>query len=218
MAQMHRLAPDHEEIPKEAFIWERTEKFMRLMPKQFANAEKQNRFEKLIKPYAVLEQEYQFLKDNLSELHSPVVFCHNDLLLTNILHNIKENTVTFIDYEYTAYNYQAFDIANHFAEFAGIDAPNYALYPEEHLQREWLKIYLQVYNKSSAVTECQITRLYIQVNKFVLLSHFFWGCWALIQSKHSNIDFDFLEYASMRFHEYFQRKENFYKVELSTKE
>lgn len=27
--------------------------------------------------------------------------------------------VQFIDYEYTGYNYQAFDIGNHFNEFAG---------------------------------------------------------------------------------------------------
>ena len=63
--------------------------------------------------------EYQTLKDSLSKLESPIVFCHNDLLLTNVLHNQVENKVTFIDFEYAAYNLQAFDIANHFAEFAG---------------------------------------------------------------------------------------------------
>lgn len=31
--------------------------------------------------------------------------------------------VRFIDYEYTGYNYQAFDIGNHFNEFAGELAP-----------------------------------------------------------------------------------------------
>lgn len=32
--------------------------------------------------------------------------------------------VRFIDYEYSSYNYQAFDIGNHFNEFAGL--PNLA--------------------------------------------------------------------------------------------
>lgn len=77
------------------------------------------RFEKLIKPINVLKQNYQLLKKTLLDLHSEVVFAHNDLLLGNVLYNQKENIVTFIDFEYTAYNYQAFDIANHFAEFAG---------------------------------------------------------------------------------------------------
>ena len=59
------------------------------------------------------------MKNNLSELDYSIVFCHNDLLLTNILYNERENKVTFIDFEYATYNAQAFDIANHFAEFAG---------------------------------------------------------------------------------------------------
>lgn len=77
------------------------------------------RFEILIQPYEVLEKEYQILKKKLLKVDSPVVYAHNDLLLTNILYNRQQESVIFIDYEYTAFNYQAFDIANHFAEFAG---------------------------------------------------------------------------------------------------
>lgn len=73
----------------------------------------------LIPSHAILEKEYQMLKDTLSKEDSPVVFAHNDLLLGNILYNSKRESVVFIDYEYTAFNYQAFDIANHFTEFAG---------------------------------------------------------------------------------------------------
>lgn len=78
-----------------------------------------SRFEKVIKSHSSLLHEYQTLKDSLSKIDSPVVFCHNDLLLTNILYNQERNQVTFIDFEFAAYNAQAFDIANHFAEFAG---------------------------------------------------------------------------------------------------
>lgn len=52
---------------------------------------------------------------------SPVVFCHNDLQEGNIL--LKENessgchSLCLIDYEYCAYNYRGFDIANHFIEW-----------------------------------------------------------------------------------------------------
>jgi ethanolamine kinase len=73
----------------------------------------------LIPPKNKLEEEFAELKVQLSSVGSPVVFCHNDLLLANIIYNAKKNTVTFIDYEYSNYNYQAFDIGNHFAEFAG---------------------------------------------------------------------------------------------------
>lgn len=73
----------------------------------------------LIPSHAVLEKEYQMLKSTLSKVNSPIVFAHNDLLLGNILYNQKQESVVFIDYEYTAFNYQAFDIVNHFTEFAG---------------------------------------------------------------------------------------------------
>lgn len=53
------------------------------------------------------------------EIDSPVVFAHNDLLLGNILYDESEKKVTFIDYEYADFNYQAYDIGNHFDEFAG---------------------------------------------------------------------------------------------------
>lgn len=212
MAQMHLLQPDSLDIPQKASIWEKTERFMELMPKQFSNSKKQERFEQLIKPYTVLEKEYEYLKENLSCLESPIVFAHNDLLLGNVLYNKKAATVTFIDYEYTAYNYQAFDIANHFAEFAGLEIPDYSLYPEEELQRAWLKVYLSEYKRSEYVPENEINQLYVQVNKFVLLSHFFWGCWSLIQSEYSSIDFDYLKYAAVRFDEYFKRRDEFFKM------
>uniref|UniRef100_A0A8D1CJW0 ethanolamine kinase n=1 Tax=Sus scrofa TaxID=9823 RepID=A0A8D1CJW0_PIG len=67
----------------------------------------------------VLEQELAWLKEHLSQLDSPVVFCHNDLLCKNIIYDSTKGHVRFIDYEYAGYNYQAFDIGNHFNEFAG---------------------------------------------------------------------------------------------------
>lgn len=38
----------------------------------------------------VLEQEMTWMKEHLSQLGSPVVLCHNDLLCKNIIHNAKE--------------------------------------------------------------------------------------------------------------------------------
>ncbi|XP_046432545.1 ethanolamine kinase 1 [Neodiprion pinetum] len=210
LAEMHKLNPTHPEISTEPFIWDKIEKFMRIMPKSFSNKEKQAKFRRIIQPYTELEKQYQLLKNELSKLDNVVVFAHNDLLLGNVLHNAKENTVTFIDYEYSAYNYQAYDIANHFAEFVGLDVPDYSLYPDETLQRDWLRLYLEEYNGTPDVTENEIKKLYIHVNKFLLLSHFFWGCWSLIQSEHSLIGFDFLEYASIRFNELFKKKDQLF--------
>lgn len=43
MAQMHKLKPDSAEISKEAFIWDKIEKFMDIMPKKFSDDFKQAR-------------------------------------------------------------------------------------------------------------------------------------------------------------------------------
>uniref|UniRef100_H0X5R3 ethanolamine kinase n=2 Tax=Otolemur garnettii TaxID=30611 RepID=H0X5R3_OTOGA len=153
----------------------------------------------------VLEWELAWLKEHLSQLDSPVVFCHNDLLCKNIIYDSTKGHVRFIDYEYAGYNYQAYDIGNHFNEFAGVNEVDYCQYPSRETQLQWLHYYLQA-QKGMAVTPREVERLYVQVNKFALASHFFWALWALIQSKYSTIDFDFLRYAVIRFNQYFKVK------------
>ncbi|TEA30988.1 hypothetical protein DBR06_SOUSAS9610029 [Sousa chinensis] len=138
-------------------------------------------------------------------LDSPVVFCHNDLLCKNIIYDSTKGHVRFIDYEYAGYNYQAFDIGNHFNEFAGVNEVDYCWYPARETQLQWLRYYLQA-QKGMAVTPREVERLYVQVNKFALASHFFWALWALIQSQFSTIDFNFLRYAVIRFNQYFKVK------------
>ncbi|XP_003474857.1 ethanolamine kinase 2 isoform X2 [Cavia porcellus] len=153
----------------------------------------------------VLERELAWLKEHLSQLNSPVVFCHNDLLCKNIIYDSAKGRVQFIDYEYTGYNYQAFDIGNHFNEFAGVSGVDYCWYPTQETQLLWLRFYLQA-QKGTAVTPREVERLYVQVNKFALASHFFWALWALIQNQFSTINFDFLRYAEIRFNQYFKVK------------
>lgn len=77
------------------------------------------RRQKLLPTLDQLKHEFQQLHDALNKVDSPVIFAHNDLLLGNILIDEKTDKVRFIDYEYAAYNFQAYDIGNHFAEYAG---------------------------------------------------------------------------------------------------
>jgi ethanolamine kinase len=56
-------------------------------------------------------------------------------------------------------------------------------------------------------TKDQVAKLYDEVNGFSLASHFYWGLWAMIQAMVSDIDFDYMEYAVLRFDEYDKRKE-----------
>ena len=67
----------------------------------------------------VLDQEISHLEKYLTALGCPVVFSHNDLLLGNVIWDELKGSASFIDFEYGAANYQVYDIANHFNEFAG---------------------------------------------------------------------------------------------------
>ncbi|CAK8671283.1 unnamed protein product [Clavelina lepadiformis] len=165
----------------------------------------------------VLRKEVDELESCLTNLNSPIVFCHNDILLHNVIYNEHAEKISFIDYEYAGFNYQAYDIGNHFCEFAGIDDVDYNLYPGKDFQLKWLRHYLNAwyqYNFPDGCTDTsqmddKVDILYKQVNKFALASHLSWGIWALVQAKYSTIDFDYKEYSKLRLDEYHRRKDDF---------
>lgn len=194
-------------------------KYLNLVPASFADPIKDERYKKCIPSKEDLEVEITTLRSHLINLESPVVFSHNDLLLKNIIYNKEKGAVTFIDYEYADYNFQALDIGNHFCEFAGVEKYEPHLYPDKDFQLRWLRDYLEAWHEVNGWNEEDITDesveiLYIQVTKFSLAAHLFWGIWALIQSAHSMLDFDFLGYAKERIDEYFARKEEFLSLEF----
>ncbi|XP_049590561.1 ethanolamine kinase 2 [Syngnathus scovelli] len=209
MAHIHAIHAHNGCIPKPN-LWIKMQKYFSLVATEFTEQASNTRIQKEVPSKEVLEQEMVWMKEHLSTLGSPVVLCHNDLLCKNIIHNSKEAHVRFIDYEYSSYNYQAFDIGNHFNEFAGMADLDYGLYPSREMQMDWLRCYLQAFKlftkKTEEVSAKELETLYVQVNKFALASHFFWGFWALIQAKYSSIDFDFLGYAVLRFNQYFKIK------------
>jgi len=81
--------------------------------------------------FAAMESEIKQLQSLCDNLHSPVVFGHNDLLSGNIvvlqqkgfdpLNPDPNGALQFIDFEYSVYTYRGFDIGNHFNEYAGFD-------------------------------------------------------------------------------------------------
>ncbi|XP_029455972.1 LOW QUALITY PROTEIN: ethanolamine kinase 1 [Rhinatrema bivittatum] len=195
LAKIHAIHAHNGWIPK-SNLWFKMGKYFSLVPKEFEDQEVNTRFLRDVPSFHVLQEEMAWMKEKLSNLGSPVVLCHNDLLCKNIIYNEKQGDVQFIDYEYSGYNYQAYDIGNHFNEFAGVNYVDYSLFPDRALQEQWLRFYLEAYKEYKGfdkdVTEKEVEVLYIQVNQFALASHFFWGLWALIQAKYSTIDFDFL--------------------------
>ncbi|GFX02695.1 ethanolamine kinase 1 [Trichonephila clavipes] len=121
LAKMHSVRSNVNGVVPQPCLFPMLFKYLHLIPDSFPDPVKDERYKSLIKPKNVLEAEINSLKEELVKLESPVVFSHNDLLLKNVIYNKEKEEVTFIDYEYADYNYQAFDIGNHFCEFAGLE-------------------------------------------------------------------------------------------------
>lgn len=156
--------------------------------------------------------------DEKGEVAQKMVIARDDIWLRDT------EEAAFIDYEYGSYAFRGFDLGNHFNEFAGFEC-DYSRYPTKDFQMQWFDWYLTEYNggmgeyhKGGAVrkltnrmsvepTQAEKDHLYKEVEGFSLASHFYWGLWALIQAKVSDIDFDYMSYAVLRFDEYERRKQ-----------
>ncbi|XP_069421687.1 choline kinase alpha isoform X2 [Ovis canadensis] len=171
-----------------------------------------------------LPLELENLRSLLESTPSPVVFCHNDCQEGNILlldgrENSEKQKLMLIDFEYSSYNYRGFDIGNHFCEWMydynyekyPFFRANILKYPTRKQQLHFISNYLAAFqnefenlsNEEKSVIE---EEMLLEVNRFALASHFFWGLWSIVQAKISSIEFGYMEYAQARFDAYFDQK------------
>lgn len=100
-------------------------------------------------------------------------------------------TICFIDFEYSCPMERAYDIANHFNEYAGFNC-DWDLTPSKEEEYHFIKHYLATDDEES------IRKLIQEIQPFYISSHINWGLWSLVQGMHSPIDFDFINYGMTR--------------------
>lgn len=191
IAKYHKNEP---ELIKSPMLFVTLRKWLRNVPDEYVDKKK--------KAYdiTILKNELIFL-EKLLKNNTDIVLCHNDLLLKNFIKG--ENDIKLIDYEYSSYNYRAFDLANHFCEWCGFECV-WDSYPNSETQRRFINIYYNEYNgKNENENKKIIDQLIQDIKIFELCPNFFWGVWALIQGALSTIDFDYVDYAHKRFERYF---------------
>ena len=154
-----------------------------------------------------------------------VVFAHNDVSALNLVYNSATSEVALIDFEYSRYNYAAFDIANHLFEYAGSGPIHWDQLPTEEEQMRFVRRYVRAMRQHARdpppvpVRECahddvggqasfaedeqqaeeaEVRALYDEVRAFAPASHLFWGLWALVRSVDAAPDFDYAGYAEER--------------------
>lgn len=124
---------------------------------------------------------------------------HGDLTVGNIL--LNDEKVNLIDYEYSCILPRAFDIANHLCEYEGLDSDKFT-YPNKDVRISLIKNYIE--------TEQKYNDKYLQIiDYYSLISHYYWGCWSIIQEKLSNIDFEYKKYGENRFKMFLYYKKTF---------
>lgn len=128
-----------------------------------------------------------------------------------------EPELMIIDFEYCAYNYRGFDLANHFLEwtfdYTNSAAPYYHHRPEQYPTREQQDKFIAVYlarttadfedGQTASATEIDEVRREVQC--LTLASHLFWSLWAIV-NVYQEIEFGYWEYAICRLNQYVRCK------------
>ncbi|KAA3681521.1 ethanolamine kinase [Paragonimus westermani] len=99
-------------------LFPRLREWITRLPSELPDPKGTDRYISDFPTVSALHSEVNALETLLESACSPIVLCHNDLLTGNIIVSPDESTVSFIDLEYCAFGYAAFDIGNHFCEYA----------------------------------------------------------------------------------------------------
>jgi len=198
VARMHKV-----KIPTgSASMWTFLGKLVKLYPERFSDPDKQRVLEHHLFSHAELEDEVDYLKHRLTDIKSPLVFCHNDAMPANMVLK-SDKTIALIDLEYGGPNHAAYDLANLFNEYIGCEEvlDFKRNYPNEYVIKDWIVSYLTEF-AGKEPTKTEVCELYEDVVKFSVCGHLIWSTWAVIQAVSSQIEFDYMDYARQRVEQY----------------
>uniref|UniRef100_A0A0N4ZTS7 ethanolamine kinase n=1 Tax=Parastrongyloides trichosuri TaxID=131310 RepID=A0A0N4ZTS7_PARTI len=208
MGKLHQLPIEEGNNNVKPMIIDKLNDYFHIMKTSFDNKHYQESFDNFFNNISI-HDDYKKLVQYIQNDSCSLVFCHNDLLLGNILYDEKKDSIHFIDYEYAGVNYQLFDIANHFNEWAGIEEMDLSLLPTDEEKRYFVKNYLKTLS-NSPVSDNEIDKIMKQLPLYEAASHYFWAIWAIVQASNSIIDFDYIHFATTRYSLY-QSTINIYK-------
>lgn len=205
LARFHKFEPTSFGSPKEVGLWLDVETWMESAVRLHRDGAFRDLFSLEMEDCVASVTK---LRDCLTSTHScPVLFCHNDLTRGNIL-LADDKTISFVDFEYSAYNYRGYDIGNFFCESMGGGCEGEYIdplrYPSEETRRAFCSAYLREAEGEEPAYEA-VLELMEEAERFGLLSHLCWGFWALVESNTSKVDFPYIRYAEQRFSLYFEK-------------
>lgn len=161
-------------------------------------------------------EEYLFPRGCSASEATIIAFCHNDIQENNIM--VTHSSMRLIDFEYSGYNFPAYDIASFFWEmtcnycvtsypFFSIDP---AKYPPLHTRRLFAAMYLSFLTGTTVKTSHhdRLDPFLDAVERFQLATHMLWAFWSVIRAPQAATatQFDMLLYGQKRIDCYWAQK------------
>ncbi|CAG2245866.1 CHK [Mytilus edulis] len=152
-----------------------------------------------------------------ADLKSEVVFSHNGLTKEDVLQLTEEldlqlPSLKLVDFEYSAYNYRAYDLSMLFIEccieYRNKDTRPYFDFNSEdyfapEIRKQICKAYLIARSNTGVPTDGEVNRLFHETEICELAVHLVWTIWGVDQHiRRETIPFGYLEYAVAHLEEY----------------
>lgn len=128
-----------------------------------------NKMEYLLK---VIEEAFQ--KSSI-----PLKPCHNDFWSNNIMYNEQTSDIRIIDFEYAT-------MGDPYADLGTISTINY-------FTEEMDKVMMNVYEGGNTSEKA-----YARMKLYKIVSDIKWAYWAVYQSSHSNVDYDYMNWYGIK--------------------
>eukprot|EP00099_Drosophila_melanogaster_P011808 NP_001286125.1 uncharacterized protein Dmel_CG2201, isoform G [Drosophila melanogaster] len=135
----------------------------------------------------------------------------NDSALDSSFMADNEPDLIIIDFEYCAYNYRGYDLANHFIEWTfDYTNPQFPYFYHNssncatvQQRRDFIVNYLKKFHddENYNITGQELMKVDAEIQFFTMLSHLFWSLWSVINVT-SAIEFGYWEYGIARILEY----------------
>ena len=140
---------------------------------------------------------YNNLSDQLKNIHDDedLVLCHHDIHSGNIIEN--DDTISFIDLEFSFKNYYYVDLANIICEmFTDYDKE---IYSYEKINDDIKIKVINLYHNKNFTDKNQCSLLFKKINIGMKISHFYWYLWGiLVSSNNKDVDFDYIKFSDSR--------------------
>ena len=156
--------------------------------------------------------------------HLMTAFCHNDVNMNNILipkdanmEDVSASTCMLIDYEYSGYNFAAFDFANYFCEMQydwSIKSEPYFVYNDDWFPKDskiidMIEFYRTKIDDNTRIPDNETFIKHIKIMS--LGSELLWGVWCQSFGKEGN-NVDIGDYEERKRKSYFNKKERFWSI------